>query len=532
MYAVDKKRDSKTADVVSLREALAKGSFGSDLVASSGPGSGRSGSPGGAAATSSIMKKRKDSKPGLGIDASLAAQLNRQSIASPPAAAAPSTTAAPASKPPSAEQLLAQAAATDTRRNSGAGGRGELTIKKTELVDEPDWGDDATDEKAAAPTGGAAPIPAPASNPKQVGIRSPSPKVVSADGEGDEDWDEEMKKDPDFGGSGVAGAAGAGAGAADSLNAAAARPSTAPAKPTASATSGSAPPPAAASAASTKRSIDDFKEKDSDEDEEEWDAKPASDHTPSAAAGGGSGVEPSSPRTPGKAHGGLTLDDSDDENERDEVPKKYRMSHLLSQQSHKPVNIIMFPSPSTLYSLHTTEGRSALSERALEQFLKDIVTKYEYRFTPRTADMPVLDLPWNATKELVVPPGSASAAPTPHSAGSASNTPAHHHTPSTTPGGTHSLAHIEQQLPATLKRVLARAYRLHRAIGGSGARNATALLKCRTELWRISADVFTFLEKNAATRYVTDWGQDETVFATVHSLLYLNAKNWSRDNGI
>src|SRR6185312_3526369 len=86
-------------------------------------------------------------------------------------------------------------------------------------------------------------------------------------------------------------------------------------------------------------------------------------------------------------------------------------------------------------------------------------------------------------------------------------------------------------LLTTMKRILARCYRLYRS-AGAARRTATSKTwnAMRTELGRISADVFTFLERHVHHKFVTDWSNDEAVFTGVHSLLYLNAKTWTREN--
>ena len=50
---------------------------------------------------------------------------------------------------------------------------------------------------------------------------------------------------------------------------------------------------------------------------------------------------------------------------------------LLASSSEARVNIVTYPPPSSLYSLRTDDGRAELSEKALEQWLRDIVSKHD-----------------------------------------------------------------------------------------------------------------------------------------------------------
>ncbi len=86
-------------------------------------------------------------------------------------------------------------------------------------------------------------------------------------------------------------------------------------------------------------------------------------------------------------------------------------------------------------------------------------------------------------------------------------------------GGGNTLQH--ESLLSVLRRVLGRAYRLHR----SGARSV------REQLTRLSSDVFGVLERCSAHRCVVEAQDNESVWSAMEKLLVLNSKGWSRENG-
>lgn len=71
--------------------------------------------------------------------------------------------------------------------------------------------------------------------------------------------------------------------------------------------------------------------------------------------------------------------DSDDENEG-VVPVRFRLLKILSQSSKKKIQIVMYPTPSRLFTLRLDSGLNAFQERELETFLESICAKRKKDF--------------------------------------------------------------------------------------------------------------------------------------------------------